>query len=85
MIIKPSDGYSLSRIMKGTKGVSANIINKQRGTKGQIWQDESFDRIIRDEAEYHEKILYMYNNPIKRELTEDPENYYGWYINEDLE
>ncbi len=84
MIFEPLPKYTLRRIMKGTKGASANLINKLRGANGQIWQDESFDRIIRDEKEYHEKVVYMYNNPLKKGLTEDPENYHGWYINDNL-
>ena len=40
-----------------------------------MWQDESFDRIIRDEKEYSEKLKYIQNNPYKRwpELSE-----YDW-------
>ena len=33
VILKPFDDYTLSRIMKGVKGVSANKINNNRGTK----------------------------------------------------
>ncbi len=84
MIFVPFQEYPLRRIMKGTKGASANLINKLRGSSGQIWQDESYDRIIRDENEYHEKITYMFNNPLKIGLTDDPENYHGWYINDKL-
>jgi hypothetical protein len=37
---------------------------------------------VRDGNEFDEKLNYMYNNPIKKELTENPENYVGWYYNE---
>jgi hypothetical protein len=52
--------------------------------KGPLWQDESYDRIIRDENDFHEKLQYMFNNPIKAGLTEDTENYHGWFFNEKL-
>lgn len=84
MIIKPNEKYSLSRIMKGIKGVSSHEINKMRKTKDTIWLSESFDRIVRDAAELDEKLLYMFNNPIKRNLTEDTWNYHGWYYNEEI-
>lgn len=84
MILKPLQDYSLSRIMKGIKGVSANKLNKVRNSEGSIWQDESFDRIIRDADEFEEKLLYMYNNPIKAGITEDTSQYVGWYLNEKL-
>ena len=95
LLLTPKDGYALSRAMKGIKGVSARQINsKRRGTDknvrtdknvcstGSIWQDESFDRIIRNQKELDEKLNYMFINPVKRGLTEDPWNYYGWYFNE---
>lgn len=50
--------------------------------KSSIWQVESFDRIIRDQKELDEKLNYMLNNSLKRELTDDPFNYYGWYFND---
>jgi REP element-mobilizing transposase RayT len=84
LILKPQGTYALRRIMKGIKGVSAHKVNLLRGTKGTLWQDESFDRIIRDLDEFEEKLLYMYNNPIKAELTDDTDNYVGWYLNEEL-
>jgi formylmethanofuran dehydrogenase subunit E-like metal-binding protein len=70
--------------MKGIKGVSAYKINKSRNSKGELWQQESFDRIIRDEKEYNEKMTYMYYNPFKKELVDDPEKYEWWYLNEEI-
>jgi hypothetical protein len=40
-----------------------------------VWQDESYDRIIRDDQELEEKLLYMYNNPVKAGLVADPADY----------
>jgi len=84
VIFKPNDDYVLDRIMRGMKGVSANKVNKNRNSKGQLWQDESFDRIIRDEDELNEKLLYMFNNSIKKGLTENTWGYHGWYLNEEI-
>lgn len=84
-IFRPAEGFTVSRIMKGMKGVSANKLNHKRGTKGSVWQDESFDRILRNEKEYIEKIRYIFNNPIKAGLTEDTWSYIGWYFNDEIE
>ncbi len=84
LILKPINDYQLTRIMKGIKGVSSNKINKYKNFKRQIWQDESFDRIIRDEKEFNEKLQYMYNNPIRGGLTENTWDYVGWFLNEEL-
>ena len=73
--------YDLPAIMTGIKGVSARKINLKRCTTGSIWQDESFDRIIRNEQEFYGKLQYMLNNPLKAGLTDDPWNYHGWFCN----
>jgi REP element-mobilizing transposase RayT len=67
--------FSLGKILQGIKGFSAREINKTRGTKGSLWQDESFDRIVRDYEEYLEKWNYIRNNPTKNGLCEVPEDY----------
>jgi hypothetical protein len=67
------------------KGVSARLVNESRGKYGSLWQDESWDRIVRDQAEFDEKLQYMLNNPVKRGLVEDPWTYDGWYYNAEWE
>jgi putative transposase len=72
---QPGTWYDLTAIMKGLKGASARRINQLLGTKGPVWQDEWYDRIIRDEQELEEKLLYLYHNPVKAGLVTDPEQY----------
>jgi hypothetical protein len=66
--------------MKGIKGVTARRLNRNRGTRGSIWQDESFDRIVRDQAELEKKLNYMFTNSVKVGLVDDPWDYVGWYL-----
>jgi putative transposase len=82
-VLKPAPGINLSRIMKGIKGVSAKQVNDARGTTGSLWQDESWDRIMRDEAELQEKLAYMLNNPVKAGLVRDGWEYVGWHLQRD--
>jgi putative transposase len=67
--------FSLSKILQGIKGFTAREINKTRGTKGALWQDESFDRIVRDQDECLEKWNYIRTNPVKIGLCSSPEEY----------
>ncbi len=67
--------FSLSKILQGIKGFSAREINKSRNTRGPVWQDESFDRIVRDNDEYLEKWQYIRNNPVKSGLCQASEDY----------
>ena len=78
-LLHPLGGFDLPRITKGVKGVSARLVNLTRGTRGPLWQDESFDRIIRDDAELTETLTYMVNNPAKAELVDDPFEYPALY------
>jgi putative transposase len=68
-------GFPLSKILQSIKGFTAREINKLRHTKGSLWLDESYDRIIRDHDEYLEKWQYIRNNPVKVGLCELPEDY----------
>lgn len=79
IVLKPNENVELWRIMKGIKGSSARRINEMRGARGMIWQDESFDRIIRDQAELDEKMQYMLNNPVKRGIVGDAWQY-RWFL-----
>ncbi len=79
-VLQPNDGVDLPRIMKGIKGVSARLVNAARGTRGALWQDESFDRIIRDADELTGKLEYTIGNPVKAGLVEDPSMYPALYV-----
>lgn len=79
-LIEPLEGFDLSRVTKGIKGVSAKLVNEMRQSSGTLWQEESFDRIIRDAAEFEEKLKYVVDNPFKRELVADPWDYPALYV-----
>jgi len=65
VIVRPLGNYRLQDILRSWKSYSANILQRQFGRQNRVWQDEYFDRIIRDEAEFLEKAQYILNNPLK--------------------
>ena len=75
LLLCPQSSFSLSRIMKGIKGVSARLINQHRGETGTVWQDESWDRIVRNAAEFQEKLQYIADNPVKAGLAAHIDEY----------
>lgn len=79
LILKPIEENSLSRIMQGIKSSTAKKINAHRQTQGPLWQSESFDRILRDEQEFNEKLQYIADNPLKAGLISPHETYDGWF------
>ena len=86
LLLQPSEiekgrWHSLSSILHSIKSFTANKINVFMNRKGSVWQDESFDRIVRDEGEFYEKWNYIRNNPVKNGLADSPENWTGFYEN----
>jgi putative transposase len=75
LIQSESGTFDLGEIIHSVKSFSAHKINKKRGEKGSIWQDERYDRIVRDEAEFVEKWQYIRTNPVKNGLSQNPEDY----------
>jgi alanyl-tRNA synthetase/REP element-mobilizing transposase RayT len=56
--------WSLSEILHGIKSTTAHKINKAAGTTGvHVWEEESFDRMIRGDADMEEKFHYVCRNP----------------------
>jgi REP element-mobilizing transposase RayT len=82
VLIQPLDTFDLSRICKGMKGVSARLVNQSRRVNGYLWQDESWDRIMRNQDELDEKLQYMLDNPVRKGLISDGWLYPWWYYNE---
>ncbi len=57
------------------KHYSASGINDALGEKGEFWQRESFDHLVRDEQHFERFRRYIAENPKKAGLKED-EYYY---------
>jgi REP element-mobilizing transposase RayT len=67
--------FSLERIMKAIKGSSSHLINRQLGGSRRVWQEESFDHVLRSSESLDEKIRYVLNNPVRRGLVSSPSEY----------
>jgi REP element-mobilizing transposase RayT len=68
LVMKPFEDHSLEKILQGIKGVVARRVNSCLGSTGKLWQDESYDRIIRDEEHLWRVIQYIGRNPSKAGL-----------------
>jgi putative transposase len=63
LIIRPFAAQQLEDLVGAMKGVSARHINQSLGTIGTIWEEESYDRIVRDEEHLWRVIQYIGRNP----------------------
>ena len=71
---------TLTQILKGIKGRSAHRINEITEWQGQVWTQESFDHVVRNEAEWKEKMEYVRQNPVKNGLVSSPAQYKWLYV-----
>jgi primosomal protein N' len=71
--------HSLSEILHSIKSFSAHEVNKAMKRSGPVWIDESFERMIRSEADLHKTWDYIWDNPRKIGLVGPMEEYpYIW-------
>ncbi len=71
VILQIHENQQLEQIMQSLKSVSSHQINKYRKTTGQIWMEDYWDRMIRNETHHFRVRRYIQNNPIKAKLNAD--------------
>jgi REP element-mobilizing transposase RayT len=67
--------FPLMEILQSLKSSSAHSINKLLRRSGPVWQDESFDHVLRSEESLKQKLEYIRQNPVSAGLIERPEDY----------
>ncbi len=67
--------HSIAEITHGIKGASAHKINRLLNRSGQVWQRESFDRVLRREESIRVKVEYMIQNPVRAGLVKAAAEY----------
>lgn len=67
--------FALPEIMRAVKGTSSRRINELMGRRGRLWQDESFDHVLRGAESLSETIEYIRQNPVRRGLVRSAEEY----------
>jgi putative transposase len=63
--------YTLEDILQSWKQFSAKRINRLLGKTGPVWQEESFDSIVRDEEHLYHCIQYIGANAVRAGLAPD--------------
>jgi REP-associated tyrosine transposase len=73
LLVKPysDEAHPLERLEQGWKAYSSREINRARGTSGALWQEESFDRIVRDEEHLWYCVQYIGSNPRRAGLNKE--------------
>jgi putative transposase len=72
--------YTLAEITRGIKGASSRRINQRNDASGSLWQDESLDRVVRDN-EFEATVFYIMENPVAAGLASVPSQYKWLWVN----
>ena len=85
MILTPLTGeiggriFPLPQIMKAIKGTSSHAINRRLGIHDAVWQEESFDHVLRSSESLDAKIDYILQNPVRAGLVNVASEYpWSW-------
>ena len=67
---------SVSTVMHSLKRFTGREGNRILGVTGQaFWQDESYDRLVRNATEFDRIALYIETNPVKAGIAASPEEF----------
>lgn len=80
MLTESGQPNALDRFMHSVKGYSAGRANRLLQRKGSFWEGETYDRLVRDDAELVRIVQYILNNPVKAALCEQWSNWKWNYV-----
>jgi REP element-mobilizing transposase RayT len=66
VLLTPIPRFELQSILHTWKSFTAREMQRTTKRFGRVWQDEYFDRMIRDDKEFTQKLDYILANPWKR-------------------
>lgn len=76
--------WPLVDILHCLKSATAHRINKLLHLSGPVWEEESFDHVLRSDESRREKCEYIAQNPVRKGLVSQAENYRWLWVNPEL-
>ena len=83
-LIDENGSISIPEITRTIKSESAHRINAALVRTGPVWQDESFDHILRGDESLRKKAMYILENPVRAGLVAGPGEYRWLWWDEKL-
>lgn len=80
LVQESGDIHPIAHVTYTWKRYTANRINKLMDRRGSLWQQESYDRMVRDEAELASTFEYIIQNPVKARLVENWQDWPGTWM-----
>ncbi len=76
--------FPLVDILQCLKGATAHRINRLLHTSGPVWEEESFDHVLRSHEGLKNKCEYIRQNPVEAGLVRRPEDYRWLWLNHEF-
>jgi putative transposase len=70
-LFRPFEGYEPERLAGSWKAHTGRVIHQQLNTQGPLWQEESWDRIVRDAEHFRRVVRYIARNPTKARISRE--------------
>lgn len=77
---KNDEPFELSDILEKAKTKAGKLIIKKSGERFPPLYNESYDRIIRDDAEFEERWQAIVGSPVDHEFVDDPSDYESLWV-----
>jgi len=74
-LLVPKAGFLLEDVIHSWKSFTSNEANKILNRRGRFWQEDYYDRFIRNAQHYVDAVDYIENNPVKASLCRRPEDW----------
>jgi REP element-mobilizing transposase RayT len=68
--VRPLDEWQIEQLVQSWKSFSSKAINKRMGRTGTLWQEDCWDRIVRDDAHWFRVMRYILRNPDNAKLLQ---------------
>jgi REP element-mobilizing transposase RayT len=75
VLFTPMNTHSLTNILHSWKSYTTHRANRILNCRGKFWQEESFDRYIRNEQHFLAAMNYIESNPVKAHLCTKNEDW----------
>ena len=72
-LIWPQYPLLIGQVLHDVKKITTLRLHARRGSRGPLWQPRFWDRFVRHEREFKERLEYMHLNPVRKGLVPGPE------------
>ena len=74
-LIWPRYPLLIDQVLHDAKKIMTLRLHARRGTCGPLWQHQYWDRFVRHEREFGQRLNYMHMNPVRKGLVRRPEDW----------